>query len=175
MLEKAILGMGCFWCSEAIFKRVKGVIEVVPGYSGGNFPNPTYEEVCSDKTGHAEVIQITFDTDKLSFNEILDIFFSLHDPTTKNRQGNDIGSQYRSIILYHNEGQRKIAEEMIRAISSKIGKKVVTELKEFESFYPAEDYHRNYYERNKTKPYCAFVISPKIEKLFNHFKEKIKQ
>jgi peptide-methionine (S)-S-oxide reductase len=174
LIETATLGMGCFWCSEAIFKRVKGVINVKPGYSGGYMDNPTYELVCSDKTGHAEVVQITFENNEISFEEILEIFFEMHDPTTKDRQGNDVGTQYRSIILFHNEEQRKKAEEMIHAVSEKLGKKVVTEMKKYEVFYPAEEYHHDYYERNSNNPYCNFVISPKIKKLSEEFREKVK-
>lgn len=175
MEEKATLGMGCFWCSEAIFRRIRGIINVQPGYAGGYVPNPTYEMVCSDTTGHAEVVHLTFDSEKISYREILEIFFALHDPTTRNRQGNDVGSQYRSIILYHNEEQKKVAEEMIKRISSALGREVVTELKQYDVFYPAEDYHREYYERNREKPYCAFVIAPKVNKLLHSFGEKVKQ
>ncbi|QXJ28755.1 Peptide-methionine (S)-S-oxide reductase MsrA [Saccharolobus shibatae B12] len=173
-METATLGGGCFWCTEAVFKRVKGVISVKPGYSGGHLPNPTYEDVCTDTTGHAEVVQITFDPSIISYRELLEIFFEIHDPTTPNRQGNDIGTQYRSIILYHNEEQKKIAEEMIREVEKRIGKKVVTELKPFEVFYEAEDYHHNYYDTHKYNPYCRFVISPKINKFLKVFPEKVK-
>ena len=173
-LEVATLGGGCFWCTEAVFLRVKGVIDVKPGYSGGKVPNPTYEEVCTGETGHAEVVQITFDPKVISFREILEIFFEIHDPTTPNRQGNDIGPQYRSIILYHNDQQKKIAEEMIREVEKRLGKKVVTELVPFEAFYEAEEYHHKFYDRNKLYPYCVLVISPKIKKFMKHFQDKVK-
>ncbi len=173
-MEETTLGGGCFWCTEAVFSKVKGVIEVKPGYAGGHLPNPTYEEVCSDTTGHAEVVNIKFDPKVISFKEILDIFFDIHDPTTPNRQGNDVGSQYRSIILYRNEEQRRIAEETIREVEAKIGKKVVTELKPFEAFYEAEEYHHRYFERHPNQPYCRVVISPKVKKFMTHFPEKLK-
>ncbi|QGA53917.1 peptide-methionine (S)-S-oxide reductase MsrA [Sulfolobus sp. E5-1-F] len=173
-MEIATLGGGCFWCTEAVFKRVKGVVSVKPGYSGGHVPNPTYEDVCTDTTGHAEVVQITFDPSIISYKELLEIFFEIHDPTTPNRQGNDIGTQYRSIILYHNEEQRRIAEEMIKEVEKRIGKKVVTELKPFEVFYEAEDYHHDYYDKHNYNPYCRFVISPKIKKFMKLFPEKVK-
>ncbi|AAK41726.1 peptide-methionine (S)-S-oxide reductase MsrA [Saccharolobus solfataricus] len=173
-MEVATLGGGCFWCTEAVYKRVKGVISVKPGYSGGHVPNPTYEDVCTDTTGHAEVVQITFDSSIISYREILEIFFEIHDPTTLNRQGNDVGTQYRSIILYHNEEQRKIAEEMIREVEKRIGKKVVTELKPFEVFYEAEDYHHDFYDKHKYNPYCRLVISPKVKKFMKLFPDKVK-
>jgi methionine-S-sulfoxide reductase len=172
--EIAILGGGCFWCTEAIFKRVKGVIEVVPGYSGGWVENPTYEQVCSDETGHAEVVKIVFDPKVISYRELLKIFFTTHDPTTKNRQGNDVGSQYRSIIIYMNEEQRKIAEEEIKEAEKIWKKKVVTEITPFKAFYKAEDYHINYYERNPYNPYCIFVISPKVSKFEKVWKEYLR-
>lgn len=172
--EIATLGGGCFWCTEAIFKRVKGVINVKPGYSGGYVKNPTYEDVCTGETGHAEVVQIVFDPSQISYRELLEIFFSIHDPTTLNRQGNDIGTQYRSIILYHNEEQRKIAEEMIKEVEKKLGKKVVTEIKPFEAFYEAEDYHHDFYDKHRNHPYCRYVIDPKVSKLFKYFPEKAK-
>ncbi|ARM75579.1 peptide-methionine (S)-S-oxide reductase MsrA [Acidianus manzaensis] len=173
-MELATLGGGCFWCTEAVYSRVKGVISVKPGYSGGHVPNPTYEDVCTDKTGHAEVVQITFDPSIISYKEILEIFFAIHDPTTLNRQGNDVGTQYRSIILYHNEEQRKIAEEMIKEVEKELGKKVVTELKPFEAFYEAEDYHHNFYDKHRNYPYCKLVIDPKIKKFLKYFPNKVK-
>jgi peptide-methionine (S)-S-oxide reductase len=173
-MEKATLGGGCFWCTEAVFSRVKGVVEVKPGYSGGNVPNPTYEDVCTDKTGHAEVVQITYDPNVISYRELLEIFFSIHDPTTPNRQGNDVGFQYRSIILYHNEEQRKIAEEVIMEVENELGKKVVTEVVPFEAFYEAEDYHHNFYDKHRNYPYCRVVIDPKIKKFMRYFPNKSK-
>ncbi|BDC17234.1 peptide-methionine (S)-S-oxide reductase MsrA [Acidianus sp. HS-5] len=174
-MEKATLGGGCFWCTEAVFSRVRGVVDVKPGYSGGKVPNPTYEEVCTGETGHAEVVQITFDPSVISYKEILEIFFAIHDPTTPNRQGNDVGPQYRSIILYHNDEQRKIAEEMVKEVAKKLGKKVVTEVVPFNAFYEAEDYHHNFYDTHRRYPYCRLVIDPKIKKFLKYFPEKAKQ
>jgi peptide-methionine (S)-S-oxide reductase len=172
--EVAVLGGGCFWCTEAIFKRIKGVIKVEPGYAGGWKENPTYEEVCTGETGHAEVVRIIFDPTVISYRELLKIFFRMHDPTTPNRQGNDIGTQYRSIILYMNEEQKKIAEEEIKEAEKLYKKPVVTELKELESFYRAEDYHIDYYDRNPYNPYCMFVIYPKLIKLEKYFSKYLK-
>lgn len=174
--EIATLGEGCFWCSEAIFQRIKGVIKVESGYSGGNVPNPSYEAVCSGKTRHAEVVQITFDPSIISYRELLEIFFSTHDPTTLNRQGADVGTQYRSVIFYHNEEQKKIAEEIKEKLNdSKIWENpIVTEISPFKNFYKAEDYHQNYYNNNPYQPYCSFVILPKLEKLKKFFSEKLK-
>ncbi len=174
--ETVTLGGGCFWCTEAIFQRIKGVVKILSGYSGGSLPNPTYEAVSTGKTGHAEVIQITYDTSVITFEEILEIFFSIHDPTTLNRQGADIGSQYRSVIFYHNEKQKRIAEALIKKLDSeKIwDNPIVTEVCKFQSFYEAEDYHQNYYNNNPYKPYCTFVIAPKIEKLRKYFSTKLK-
>lgn len=176
-METATLASGCFWCSEAIFKRLKGVQAIVPGYSGGHIANPTYNQVCSGNTGHAESIQITFDPRVISFEKLLEIFFALHDPTTVNQQGADIGAQYRSVIFYHNEKQRRIAEQ----VKVKIAKSglyqdpIVTKIEAFANFYPAEDYHQNYYERNSDQPYCQIVIDPKIQKLVSKFKQEVKQ
>jgi peptide-methionine (S)-S-oxide reductase len=172
-MEKATLGGGCFWCTEAVFSRVKGVIDVKPGYAGGWMHNPTYDDVCTGLTGHAEVVQITFDPSALSYRELLEIFFEIHDPTTPNRQGDDVGSQYRSIILYHNEEQRKIAEEVIKEVEKKLGKKAVTELKPFDAFYEAEEYHHKYFEKHPNQPYCRLVISPKVKKFTTHFPDKV--
>jgi peptide-methionine (S)-S-oxide reductase len=171
--ETATFGAGCFWCVEAVFSRVKGVSEVKSGYSGGNVKNPTYKEVCSGNTGHAEVCQLSYDPGKIGYLELLEIFWKTHDPTTLNRQGNDIGTQYRSVIFYHNDNQRKKAEEM----KSRLNKEgiwpnpIVTEIRAFEVFYPAEDYHDDYYENNPSQPYCSFVITPKIEKFEKTFKD----
>jgi peptide-methionine (S)-S-oxide reductase len=172
-MEKATLGGGCFWCTEAVFSRVKGVIDVKPGYAGGWMHNPTYDDVCTGLTGHAEVVQITFDPSVISYRELLEIFFEIHDPTTPNRQGNDVGPQYRSIILYHNEEQRKIAEEVIKEVEKKLGKKVVTELKPFDAFYEAEEYHHKYFEKHPNQPYCRLVISPKVKKFMTHFPDRV--
>lgn len=175
-LEVATFGSGCFWCTEAIFERVKGVQSVISGYSGGTTDNPTYEEVCSGITGHAECTQIYFDPSVITYDELLEIFWKTHDPTTLNRQGNDIGTQYRSVIFYHNEEQKRKAEFYKKKLEEeKIWEKpIVTEIVEFKKFYPAEDYHQNYYERNPNQGYCAFVITPKIEKFEKIFKEKLK-
>ena len=168
------LGAGCFWCVEAIFRQINGVYDIKSGYSGGFDKNPTYEKVCKETTGHAEVIQFTYDPDKISFKEILEIFWSTHDPTTLNRQGADVGSQYRSIILYHDTIQKKIAQELIDELndSGKYKSKIVTELKNFQEFFIAEDYHQNYFEKNPNVPYCAYVIKPKIEKYFKNLNSK---
>ena len=174
--ETATFGEGCFWCTEAIFQRLKGVVEVESGYSGGTVPNPSYEAVCTGKTGHAEVTQITFDPEVISFAELLKVFFKTHDPTSLNRQGADVGTQYRSVIFYHNEEQKKLAEEIKAELDSeKIwDKPIVTEISPFKKFYKAEDYHQNYYNENTTKPYCSFVITPKLEKFEKVFKDWLK-
>ncbi len=164
-LEKATFGGGCFWCTEAVFQRLKGVKSVVPGYAGGNKPNPTYEEVCSGETGHAEVIQITFDSKEISYEELLEVFWEAHDPTQLNRQGADAGTQYRSAIFYNNKAQEEIAGKSKAKISKKFKDVVVTLIEPLEKFYPAEDYHKNYYNRNSNAPYCRLVIKPKLEKL----------
>ncbi len=175
--EVATLGAGCFWCIEAQFLELKGVTKVVSGYSGGKTNNPTYKEVCSGLSGHAEVIQVIFDPSIISFDEILIGFWSAHDPTTLNKQGNDEGTQYRSVIFYHSEQQKEIAEKYIKKLNEEntFGKPVVTEVSKFEKFYEAEDYHQNYYNQNETQPYCMFVIKPKMEKFKSIFGEKLKQ
>lgn len=175
-LEIATFGGGCFWCIEAVFQRLKGVEKVVSGYAGGHKENPTYKEVCSGTTGHAEVCQIYYDPQQITYQELLEVFFTAHDPTTLNRQGADVGTQYRSIILYHNEQQKSIATDFIQRLEeSKIfNSPIVTELKPFTTFYPAEDYHQNYYNNNPTQPYCTFVVKPKVEKIKKLFSEKIK-
>lgn len=176
-IEKATLGGGCFWCTEAVYLQLEGVEDVKPGYSGGHVKNPSYKEVCNETTGHAEVVQITFDSDKLSFSEILEVFFMTHDPTTLNRQGNDVGTQYRSAIFYHSEEQKETAEKIIQLFEKdKVYKNpIVTEVTQFSNFYVAEDYHINYFERNKNQPYCQFVVAPKVEKFQKIFKEKMKK
>lgn len=175
-LEKATLGGGCFWCTEAVYLELKGVVEVKPGYSGGHVKNPSYKEVCNETTGHAEVVQITFDPEIVSFTEILEVFFVTHDPTTLNRQGNDVGTQYRSAIFYHSEQQKQTAQKVIELLTKDkvYNKPVVTEVTEFDVFYVAEDYHFNYYARNKNQPYCQYVVAPKVEKFRKVFKEKMK-
>lgn len=176
-LDTATFGSGCFWCTEAIFERVNGVVSVVSGYSGGTVANPTYEQVCTGKTGHAECTQITFDPKVVSYDELLEIFWKTHDPTTLNRQGNDVGTQYRSVIFYHNEEQKEKAEYYKKKLTDeKIwDKPIVTEITKFEKFYPAEDYHQEYYDKNPNQGYCAFVITPKLEKFEKIFKDKLKK
>jgi peptide-methionine (S)-S-oxide reductase len=166
-LEVATLANGCFWCSEAIFKRLKGVQSVTPGYSGGKIERPSYDQVCTGKTGHAEAVQIEFDPKIISFEKILEIFWHTHDPTTLNRQGNDIGTQYRSAIFYHNQRQKEIAEKSKSDLEKEGTYKdaVVTEITPFSNFYAAEDYHMNYYDNNQDAAYCSFVIEPKLLKL----------
>ncbi|TVQ90383.1 MAG: peptide-methionine (S)-S-oxide reductase [Bacteroidetes bacterium] len=174
-LEYATLGGGCFWCIEAIFMEVRGVKSATSGYSGGTVKNPTYREVTSGKTGHAEVVQIAFNPEVISFRDILVIFFHLHDPTTLNRQGADVGTQYRSVIFYHNEDQEKTASEVFREINDTDlwADPLVTEISPMEKFYVAEDYHQNYYQNNPNQPYCTFVISPKLSKLRKLFEHKL--
>lgn len=176
-LETATLGGGCFWCTEAVYKELKGVVEVFPSYSGGHIKNPSYREVCTGTTGHAEVAQITFDPDIISFSDILEVFFMTHDPTTLNRQGNDVGTQYRSAIFYHSETQKKTAEKVIKLFEQEkvYDRPIVTEVTPFTGFYVAEDYHLNYFARNKNQPYCQFVIVPKMEKFRKIFKERLKE
>lgn len=173
----ATLAGGCFWCTEAIFKRLKGVKSVVPGYAGGNVENPTYEQVCTGETGHAEAIQIEFDEKIIPFEKILDVFWNTHDPTTMNRQGADIGPQYRSVIFYHDDLQKKIAEESkIKIEDDKLYKDpIVTEIIPFMNFYVAEDYHKNYFENHKNALYCSLVISPKIHKLLEKYGDNVKE
>lgn len=169
--EEATFGAGCFWCTEAVFQRIKGVVSVEPGYSGGDVENPSYEEVCSGQTGHAEVARITYDPSVVSFEDLIHVFFNTHDPTTLNRQGADIGTQYRSVIFYHNEEQKKIAERVKEELnkSEVLGKPVVTEITPLKNFYKAEDYHNNYFNTHRNQPYCTFVIAPKVKKLHNKF------
>ncbi len=175
-LEKATLGGGCFWCTEAVYLQLNGVVDVKPGYSGGHVKNPSYKEVCNETTGHAEVVQITFDPEIVSFSEILEVFFVTHDPTSLNRQGNDVGTQYRSAILYHSEKQKQTALEIIKELEKEkaYDKPIVTEVTAFSAFYVAEDYHINYFARNKNQPYCQYVVAPKVEKFKKVFKDKMK-
>lgn len=175
-LEKATLGGGCFWCTEAVYLELKGVVDVKPGYSGGHVKNPSYKEVCNETTGHAEVVQITFDPEVVSFSEILEVFFVTHDPTTLNRQGNDVGTQYRSAIFYHSEAQKQTALKTVQLLNQEKAylNPIVTEVTAFSAFYLAEDYHINYFARNKNQPYCQYVVAPKVEKFRKVFKEKMK-
>lgn len=176
-LDTATFASGCFWCTEAIFERVNGVKSVISGYSGGTVPNPTYEEVCTGNTGHAECTQIIYDPSVISYDELLEIFWKMHDPTTLNRQGNDVGTQYRSAIFYHNEQQKEKAEYYKKKLTDeKIwDKPIVTEITKFTKFYPAENYHQEYYDKNPNQGYCAYVITPKVEKFEKIFKDKLKK
>jgi len=176
-IEIATLASGCFWCTEAVFKRVKGIESVLPGYAGGTVKNPSYDLVCMGNTGHTESIQIKFDPKVIPFEKILDIFWHTHDPTTLNRQGNDIGTQYRSAIFFHDEKQKEIAEKSKKDLEEEGVYKdsVVTEITPFKNFYVAEDYHKNYYDKHKDAPYCNFIIDPKIHKLFQQYGNEIKE
>jgi len=165
--ETATLGGGCFWCVEAVFQRIDGVLSVKPGYAGGNVKNPTYKEICTGNTGHAEVARIEFNYNKISYAQILNVFWQAHDPTTLNRQGNDVGTQYRSVIFYHDDEQKKLAEDSKRYAESTgyWDEKIVTEVTLLSNYFNAEDYHHNYYNENPYQPYCLFVIKPKLDKL----------
>lgn len=176
-LETATLGAGCFWCVEAVFDDLKGVASVESGYSGGHTENPTYKEVCSETTGHAEVVNVTFDPNEISFKEILQVFFSVHDPTTLNRQGNDIGTSYRSAIFYHSDEQKRIVEEVIKEVTAEgvYDNPIVTEVKPFDKFYIAEDYHQEYFANNPTQPYCAAVVAPKVAKFRQKYVSRLKK
>ncbi len=175
-LEVAILGGGCFWCTEAVFQLIRGVEKVQPGYAGGDLPNPTYEQVSTGTTGYAEVAQITFNPEVISFKEILEIFFGTHDPTQLNRQGADVGTQYRSVIFYGNEKQKTIAEQLIAELTAEkaYDNPIVTQVKPLKIFYPAETYHKDYFKKHPKEPYCQFVIAPKIEKLQKTYFSKLK-
>ena len=175
--EIAIFAGGCFWCTEAIFQEIDGVEKIVSGYIGGHTLNPDYKSICTGQTGHAEAVQITFNSQKISFGELLEVFFATHDPTTLNRQGNDIGTQYRSEVFYIDEHQKKIAEEYILLLNKEntFGNPVVTKVSPASQFYVAEDYHQNYYRQNQTQGYCSFVITPKIEKVKNNFQSHLKK
>ena len=164
------LGGGCFWCIEAVFLETKGIEKIISGYAGGSTDNPTYKEICTGTSGHAEVVQLEFDEGLIDFKTILEVFFTVHNPTTLNRQGNDVGTQYRSVIFYHDDEQKKIAEEVMKEVATQIwDKPIVTELSPLPKFYAAEDYHQNYYELNPSNPYCSFVITPKIQKFRQKF------
>jgi len=175
-MEVATFGSGCFWCTEAVFQRMKGVEKVVSGYAGGHVENPTYRQVCGGDTGHAEVIQVTYDPSQISYEKLLEIFWKTHDPTTPDRQGNDHGPQYRSVVFYHNDEQKRLAEAYKKKLDeAKIwDDPIVTEISPLTNYYPAEDYHQNYYNENGAQPYCSFVIRPKIEKLEKVFKEQLR-
>lgn len=175
--ERIVFGGGCFWCIEAVFKMVEGVTNVVPGYAGGETENPTYEEVCSGETGHAEVVLVEYDNKKVEFEDLLTIFFGSHDPTTLNRQGADVGAQYRSVVYYTTDIQKEKTEKFIDDINKSSGKgsPVVTEVKPLEKFYEAEEYHKDYFERNKMNPYCMVVINPKLKKVQKKYAELLKK
>ncbi len=176
-LSIATFGTGCFWCTEAVFQTMQGVHQVVSGYSGGHVPNPSYRDVCNGTTGHAECVQITYDPNTVSYAELLEAFFRSHDPTTLNRQGNDVGTQYRSVIYFHSEGQRQLAETAKEELdkSGAYSNPIVTEISPAETFYPAEAYHQNYFKNNPSQGYCAFVIAPKLDKFKKVFREKLKE
>ena len=175
-LEVVVLGGGCFWCTEAVFLRLEGVKEVIPGYAGGIVEQPSYEAICTGRTGHAEVIQVIFDPTKINLSELLAVFWATHDPTTLNRQGGDTGPQYRSAIFYLSDTQEKLASEMMEKLnqSKEFSDPIVTEITAFSNFYPAEKYHQNYYMRNEGQPYCQYVVRPKVEKLQRLFEDKLK-
>jgi peptide-methionine (S)-S-oxide reductase len=175
-IETATLGGGCFWCLEAVYDELKGVTDVVSGYAGGHVVNPTYEQVCEKKTGHAEVIQIQYDADVVSFRELLNVFFTIHDPTTLNRQGNDVGPQYRSAVFYHSPEQKTEAEAAIAEFNQQgmWNSPIVTEVTGLDVFYPAEEYHQEYFARNPYQGYCQFVVAPKVAKFRKHFMEQLK-
>lgn len=175
-IEQATFGAGCFWCTEAVFQNLYGVIKVVSGYMGGIKQNPTYADICNGDTGHAEVIQIEYDEDAISFEELLLVFFKTHNPTTPNQQGHDIGTQYRSVIFYHTQEQKQQAQTMIDNLTREMifEKPIITEISPVSKFYEAEDYHQNYFNQNTNKPYCTFVIQPKLNKFIEEFKDKVK-
>lgn len=173
----AVFGGGCFWCTEAVFRMLRGVTDVEPGYAGGTTTDPTYEDVSSGQTEHAEVIRVTYDPDVISYDDLLTVYFASHDPTTLNRQGNDVGTQYRSIILYGAENEKEAAQKRIAEIQAELsdGTRVVTQVKKLDVFYPAEDYHKKYFEKNRSAPYCQIIVEPKIEKLQRQFEQLLKE
>jgi peptide-methionine (S)-S-oxide reductase len=173
--EIAVFGGGCFWCTEAVFELVKGVISVTPGYAGGNLQNPSYQQVCTGRTGHAEVVRVEYDPAIVSYKDLLTVFFATHDPTTLNRQGADVGTEYRSVILYASQSQKQEADAFIRSLNeSSSNRPIVTEVSPLERFYEAEDYHREYFRKNPVAPYCQFVIDPKVAKLRQNLKALLK-
>lgn len=172
-MQTAILGGGCFWCTEAVYQQIKGVASVESGYTGGKIPNPTYEQICTGKTGHAEVVKLDFDTDTISYREILEIFFTVHDPTTLNRQGNDSGTQYRSVIYYLTPEQQQTAQQVIASMASVWDAPIVTELSPPETYYKAEAYHQNYFNQHPLQGYCAFIVAPKVAKVRSTFAGKL--
>lgn len=175
-LKTAVFGGGCFWCTEAVFQDLEGVRSVMPGYTGGTVPNPTYQQVCTGSTGHAEVVEVRYDPGKVDFEDLLGIFFATHDPTTVDRQGNDVGNQYRSAIFYQDEEQRRQAEEMIERLEREgtFGAPIVTQTEPLETFYEAEPYHRNYFRNNPDQPYCSVIIAPKVAKFRQKYSDKLR-
>lgn len=175
--DTATFGTGCFWCTEAVFQELDGVLKVTSGYSGGHVPNPTYDDVCTKNTGHAEVVQIVYDPEKISFDELLEVFWQVHDPTTLNRQGNDVGPQYRSAVFYNNATQQQLAEKYKAELdkSGAFNSPIVTEISPLKNFYPAEDYHQNFYSNNPNYGYCSYVIRPKLDKFEKVFKNKLRK
>jgi len=174
-LEQATLGGGCFWCLEAVYTELRGVERVISGYAGGTVEFPSYEQVCSGRTGHAEVVQLTFDPREISYRDVLDVFFTIHDPTTLNRQGADVGTQYRSVIFYHSPEQQRTATEVLSEVKDLFNDPIVTELQPLDKFYPAEGYHQDYFARNPNQPYCQFVVAPKVAKARQKFMERLKR
>lgn len=175
-MQNIVLGGGCFWCVEAVFQLFDGIEELMPGYAGGKTPNPSYREVCSGSTGHAEVVRVTWDPEKLNLEDVLTLFFHAHDPTTLNRQGNDVGTQYRSAIFYQNEEQKETIDRVIAEIEEKRvwNRPIVTQVEPLTEFFPAEDYHKNYYQEHPSQPYCNIVIGPKVQKMKNQFSQLLK-
>ena len=174
-MAEAIFGGGCFWCLDAVFREIDGVIDVISGYANGNTENPTYKEVCTDTTGYAEVVKIIYDDSKISYSDLLKIFYSIHNPTTLNRQGADFGSQYRSTILYQTEKEKNIAQEITADIQKSLDRKIVTKIEALKNFYPAEEYHQNYFAKNPNQGYCQMVVSPKVEKVREKFPDYTKR
>lgn len=172
--ETIVFGGGCFWCTEAVFEMMKGVVKTEPGYAGGSTPNPSYEDVCTGFTGHAEVLRIEYDPNVVKLEKLLDIFVTMHDPTSLNQQGADVGTQYRSMVLYSTDEQKKKVEAFLKSAQRNYKKPIVTEVKKLEQFYPAEDYHRNYFDKNPNKSYCTFVIKPKVDKAKKEFASELK-
>ena len=174
-IKEAVLGGGCFWCLDAAFRQIDGVVDVISGYANGHVEKPSYKEVCTDTTGHAEVVKILYDDTKLSYRDLLEIFYAIHDPTTLNRQGADYGSQYRSTILYQNDEEKKIAEEVTAQTQQQLDRKIVTKIEPLRNFYPAEEYHQNYFDKNPWQGYCQAVVAPKVEKVRRAFTDRLKK
>jgi len=174
MPEVATLGGGCFWCLEAVYQEMQGIDSIVSGYMGGQVENPSYQAVCSGTTGHVEVVQVTFQPEVASYRDILEVFFAIHDPTSWDRQGNDAGSQYRSVVFYHDDGQKQTAEQLISELNAAYPSEIVTEVRPAGVFYPAEDYHQDYFRTNPRQPYCAYVVAPKVKKFREKFARKLR-